>query len=183
MVLLHFLKRECETLFVHRFSADTMPLAYIFRNSGHYWALGGVVFGYILYHPSNSLVDRTSTQTAIALALYAYAELSNLYTHLTLRRLRPEGSRVRRIPYGYGFDWPFGGLSCPHYFFEIMAWIVIALWTWTVGILPFMGVAIFIMDHWAQQVFHVTFITDGRNSVSIGASFLTTRGGRLCSRG
>ncbi|KAJ3476755.1 hypothetical protein NLI96_g10946 [Meripilus lineatus] len=31
MVMLHFLKREYETLFVHRFSHGTMPFAYIFR--------------------------------------------------------------------------------------------------------------------------------------------------------
>lgn len=152
MVLLHFLKREIETLFIHRFSSDTMPWTYIFRNSGHYWALAGAIFGYTVNHPSNALVVRTPMQTNLLLALYTYAELSNLYTHLTLRSLRPQGSRVRRVPHGYGFDWPFGGLSCPHYFFEIAAWMAIGAWTWTWGIIPFLAVAVFIMDRWAQQV-------------------------------
>lgn len=50
------------------------------------------------------------------------AELSNLHTHLTLRALRPPGTRARAIPYGYGFSL----VSCPNYFFEIIAWAVIA---------------------------------------------------------
>src|SRR5208282_2161155 len=123
MVVLHFLKREFETLFIHRFSGDTMPLLYVIRNTAHYWGLAGIVFGYIVYHPSFSHSQRTSTQLVLAIAAYAYAELSNLYTHISLRRLRPEGSRVRQIPRGYGFDWPFGGISCANYFFEIMAWV------------------------------------------------------------
>lgn len=59
---------------------------------------------------------------------------------------------MRHIPHGYGFDWPFGGVSFPHYFFEIMAWGVIGLWTGTWGILPFLGIAVFIMDRWAMAV-------------------------------
>lgn len=31
MVMLHFLKREYETLFVHRFSHGTMPFNFVFR--------------------------------------------------------------------------------------------------------------------------------------------------------
>jgi very-long-chain enoyl-CoA reductase len=152
MVFIHFLKREYETLFIHRFSADTMPFVYIFRNSAHYWALGGLIFAYTAYHPSNSHVIRTQTQTILTIILYMYTELSNLVTHITLSRLRPEGTRIRRVPHGYGFDRPFGGISFPNYFFEIMAWMVIALWSWTWGIIPFLVVAVFIMDKWAQAV-------------------------------
>jgi hypothetical protein len=47
-----------------------------------------------------------------------FAQMSNFSTHLTLRNLRPEGSTERKIPFGYGFNW----VSCPNYFFEIMAW-------------------------------------------------------------
>lgn len=153
MVVLHFVKRELETLFVHRFSADTMPLAYIFRNSGHYWLLSGLVFGYVVYQPGYyANVQRTPTRTLITIILYLFAELSNLQTHITLRRLRPEGSRARPIPHGYGFDWPFGGISLPNYFFEILAWVVIGVWSECWAILPFILTAVWIMDRWAQQV-------------------------------
>jgi len=50
------------------------------------------------------------------------AELSNLSTHLTLRNLRPPGTRTRAIPHGYGF----GLVSCPNYFFESVAWAAVA---------------------------------------------------------
>jgi very-long-chain enoyl-CoA reductase len=154
MVIAHFVKRELETLFVHRFSADTMPFAYVFRNSAHYWALSGVVFGYVVYHPAFSHVKRTQNDLIIALGAYLYAELSNFSTHMTLRYLRPAGSRARQIPKGYGFDWPFGGISFPNYFFEILAWVAIGVWRGCWGIIPFLGTAIFTMDGWAQGVFH-----------------------------
>ena len=54
-----------------------------------------------------------------------FAELSNLSAHLTLRSLRPAGTTKRAIPYGYGFSL----VSCPNYFFETVAWTVIAVMT------------------------------------------------------
>lgn len=54
-----------------------------------------------------------------------FAELSNFHTHMTLRGLRPPGTRTRAIPYGYGFSL----VSCPNYFFEVMGWVVIAVMT------------------------------------------------------
>ncbi|CAH0520120.1 unnamed protein product [Peronospora belbahrii] len=47
---LHFLKREFETFFVHRFSRPTMPLRNLFKNCSYYWSFGAVV-GYPLCHP------------------------------------------------------------------------------------------------------------------------------------
>lgn len=46
-------------------------------------------------------------------------------THITLRNLRPPGTRVRAIPYGYGFDL----VSCPNYFFEFLAWSAVCFLT------------------------------------------------------
>lgn len=67
-VMLHFLKREYETLFVHRFSNGTMPFVYVFRkyvaehvfwritdvppSSLHYHIFGGVFLAYAIYRPS-----------------------------------------------------------------------------------------------------------------------------------
>lgn len=50
-VTFHFLKREYESVFVHRFSNSTMPLRNLFQNSFHYWVLSGLLIGYYLYSP------------------------------------------------------------------------------------------------------------------------------------
>jgi len=41
LIFAHYIKRELETAFVHRFSNETMPLSSIFINSAHYWVLMG----------------------------------------------------------------------------------------------------------------------------------------------
>ncbi|CCO36840.1 enoyl reductase [Rhizoctonia solani AG-1 IB] len=51
LVMLHFLKRELETIFVHRFSHATMPVGNLFRNSAHYHLLSGLLLSLALYGP------------------------------------------------------------------------------------------------------------------------------------
>src|SRR5690606_9894333 len=51
LCFVHFLKREYETLFVHKFSAATMPINYVFRNSAHYWLLGGIFLAWGIQAP------------------------------------------------------------------------------------------------------------------------------------
>src|SRR4051812_42549544 len=38
---LHFIKRELETAFLHRFASNTMPAWNVFRNSAMYWLMFG----------------------------------------------------------------------------------------------------------------------------------------------
>lgn len=122
MVIAHFLKREFETAFVHKFSHATMPIFNLYKNCAHYWVSGGLGLGYIAYRPDAPL-STSSTVLYLAVALYVFSELSNLQTHLILSRLRKPGSTERKIPRGYGFNL----VSCPNYFFEIMAWVSVTL--------------------------------------------------------
>ena len=50
---LHFVKRELETFFVHKFSRETMPLQNLFKNCAHYW-LAAVYVGWPLCSPQFS---------------------------------------------------------------------------------------------------------------------------------
>ncbi|KAF4571072.1 3-oxo-5a-steroid 4- dehydrogenase [Pleurotus pulmonarius] len=154
-VVLHFLKRELETLFVHRFSHATMPAKNIFKNSAHYHIFSGLLLAYDIYRPkyasaSNFIVNthRDNPQFLNACAaVWLFAELSNLSTHLTLRSLRPAGTGKRGIPYGYGF----GLVSCPNYFFETVGWFVICIMTNSIAAWLFFAISTGQMAIWAVK--------------------------------
>ncbi|KAG8690643.1 3-oxo-5a-steroid 4- dehydrogenase [Ceratobasidium sp. 395] len=147
LVMLHFLKREFETIFVHRFSHATMPVGNLFRNSAHYHLLSGLLLALSLYGPWYSAPSLAAKQVQNAapnwllgwgwpssdtssmlkwIAIWAFAELSNFHAHLTLRNLRPASNPTARgIPRGYLFEY----VSCPNYTFEIIAWVAFTLMT------------------------------------------------------
>lgn len=50
MGIVHFLKRELETLFVHVFSRNSMPFHRALINMFHYWILFGLLVGFELFH-------------------------------------------------------------------------------------------------------------------------------------
>ncbi|GAA5999672.1 trans-2-enoyl-CoA reductase (NADPH) TSC13 [Rhodotorula paludigena] len=153
LVLAHYAKRELETLFVHRFSSATMPFFNLFKNSGHYWGLSGILLAVPLYGPWNGAarVAGTTLDSDSWLygwtALWAYAELSNLVTHLNLASLRPRGTKTRQIPQGYGFNL----VSCANYWFETVAWVAFTGLTldWAAGL--FTAVAVAQMYVWALK--------------------------------
>lgn len=116
----HFLKRELETLFLHRFSASTMPARNIFKNSFHYWALAGLNIAAWIYAPSSPTAKVPNTVLLYGgLFVYTIGELGNLKAHVTLRGLRSSGGRERGIPSGLAFSL----VTCPNYTFEVISWI------------------------------------------------------------
>ena len=148
LLTIHFLKRELETLFVHRFSAATMPASNLFKNSAHYWILAGANIAFFTYRPSAPAAGESNPYiTYPALALFIIGELANLSTHLTLRGLRSSGGTERQIPHGLGFGW----VTCPNYGFETLAWIGIALVTWSWSTVFFAVVAVAQMGVWGQK--------------------------------
>ncbi|KAF9923056.1 3-oxo-5a-steroid 4- dehydrogenase [Linnemannia zychae] len=149
MVMLHFLKREYETVFVHRFSHGTMPFRNVFKNSAHYHLLSGLNLAYWVYGPWSAegtvLAERSDILVYGCIALYIFGELSNYHTHVTLRNLRPPGTKIRKIPRGYGFQW----VSCPNYFFETLSWLAVCILTRSWSAYLFFAVAVGQMYIWA----------------------------------
>ncbi|KAK9368136.1 3-oxo-5-alpha-steroid 4-dehydrogenase-domain-containing protein [Lipomyces kononenkoae] len=146
MVMLHFLKRELETMFVHKFSNDTMPLLNIFKNSGHYWILSGVSLGYFCYGPEPR-PDLPGYLFYGLIAFWVYSEVSNFITHLILSSLRPKGTKTRKIPVGYGFNL----VSYPNYFFEACSWLAVVLLTRSLAATVFLIVSTATMFQWSLK--------------------------------
>ena len=111
----HYLKREFETIFVHRFGSDTMPLRNLFKNSGYYW-INAIICAYFVNHPLYTPPSAIFVYSG--LAAFIIGELGNLQAHYTLRNLRKPGTRERNIPKGGLFEL----VSCANYTFEIFAW-------------------------------------------------------------
>jgi very-long-chain enoyl-CoA reductase len=126
MVVGHFIKREYETLFVHRFSNDTMPITGFVRNTAHYWLLLGIFSMYFMLHPEYTAPAWSSdTLSWVFFGMFWIAEYLNGACHAVLRDLRKPGSTERGIPQGYGFQL----VSSANYTWDLLAWIILALST------------------------------------------------------
>ena len=79
MAIGHYVKRELETLFVHKFSNDTMPLSNIFKNSFHYFILFGFATMYFYlspsYNPPSWGNDNIFTGCAVLFTIFEYLNL------------------------------------------------------------------------------------------------------------
>ena len=145
---LHFLKREFETVFVHHFTAPTMPFFYIYRNAAYYWGLAGLVIAYPLYSPTALAAgDIKPWLLYPGLALFVAGEVLNAHTHLVLRGLRSGDGQPRANPRGGAFDW----VTSPNYMYETVAWIGLCLITASWGTVVFTTAAVYMMARWAGQ--------------------------------
>lgn len=129
-VLLHYVKREYETIFVHRFSNDTMPWFNIIKNSTHYWFISGVMIAYFVYHPlftPASWIEANPMLLWVFVGLFLVSEFNNYICHTILRDLRKPGTKERGIPQGNLFSL----VSCANYTWELLAWLAFSIFTQT----------------------------------------------------
>ncbi|KAK8086381.1 enoyl reductase [Apiospora phragmitis] len=136
-VMLHFLKREFETAFIHKFSASTMPVANVFRNSFFYWAVAGLLAA---FEAENLSID------ALGLALYCFGEFMNFRVHYYLSTLRSPGGTERKIPRGLGFEL----VTSPNYMYEILSWIGVILISRSPSVALFIAVGSMYMFTWGK---------------------------------
>lgn len=136
----HYAKRVLETLFVHRFSHNTMPIMNLFKNCSYYWGFTAFV-SYFVSHPLYT--PPCTIQFYIGLGTFIFCELGNLSIHVALRNLRPPGTKIRRIPVPTinPFTLLFNFVSCPNYTYEVGSWIGFTIMTssFSAGLFTFAG--------------------------------------------
>lgn len=87
MGVLHYLKREYETAFVHVFSRESMPFKRLFINSLHYWVFFALFNSIeLFFFPSGHTLSKNTI--AIIVGLWAAFEFLNFKCHKVLGNFR-----------------------------------------------------------------------------------------------
>ncbi|RNF23314.1 3-oxo-5-alpha-steroid 4-dehydrogenase [Trypanosoma conorhini] len=142
----HFVKRELESLFVHKFSHATMPRRNIVRNCAYYWAFA-LFIGYVLCHPQYTEPSNRCLVNASAAAMVVF-ELLNFAVHKQLSGMRrSDGDTTRTVPKGVLFSL----VSCPNYTFEVLSWVSFSLGTSLVSSWLFTLAGFVQMAEWAVK--------------------------------
>lgn len=145
LFIAHFMKRELETLFVHKFSRPTMPLRNIFKNSIYYWSFAAFI-GYVLCHPA--FTEPSRMQSNVGAAMMVVSELLNFAVHYQLSTMRKgDGDTARNVPQGPLFSL----VSCPNYFFEVMSWVSFSIGTNMLSSWFFTAAGLLQMTEWALK--------------------------------
>lgn len=115
-LVVHYAKRCLEVLFVHKYSG---PMAWFTTISiGLYYTGVAAGISYLNRWP----IPAADFWFWLGLALFMGGAAGNFWQHVLLARLRGS-SREYVLPRGGWFEY----VVCPHYFFEIVAWLGIVL--------------------------------------------------------
>lgn len=123
LLLVHFLKRVLETLFVHKYSGSVSLATSSFI--GVYYSLVSALLA------SLHCNQPSDPAALLGVGLFVVGQLGNLYHHVLLSNLRgpkaPSGDRKSAyvVPRGGFFEY----VAMPHYFFELVAWLGVAVCT------------------------------------------------------
>ncbi|KAH8907059.1 hypothetical protein BR93DRAFT_927916 [Coniochaeta sp. PMI_546] len=144
---LHFIKRELETMFLHKFSANTMPAWNIFRNSFFYWVSAGLVAAYDVYAPGSlSSRDQLGLLDYFGFALWFNGEVCNYLVHKHLASLRKPGGTEKGIPRCIGSHL----VTSPNYMFEVIAWVGVIIISRSWAVVLFILIGISYMRDWSR---------------------------------
>lgn len=148
LIMLHYIKREYETIYIHQFSNATIPLANLVKNSVHSWVGGGILLSTAIYSPASLSARPLNLPTLyLGLLLWLIGESGNLKTHLILHDLRQSGTTERKLPTGWGFDL----ITCPNYSFETLSWVGILVMSRSWAVVVFLAFGVAQMGIWARK--------------------------------
>lgn len=119
MVFAHFLKRDLEVLFLHKYSGETELNAA--RMIGTVYAFVALMISLVSVSPTSSDLSFVSLYSGAP--LFLVGSLGNLYHHYLLAQLRSNSSKKYVAPRGGLFEL----VAAPHYLFELIAWLGIAI--------------------------------------------------------
>ncbi len=112
-VMAHFAKRTLEVLFVHNYSGYMQTLTFVIIVIT-YALIAGMISGL-----NARAIAELDALFWVGMVLFVVGEVGNFYHHKLLADLRAEGDSDYHLPRGGWFE----GATCPHYFFELLAWL------------------------------------------------------------
>lgn len=120
---IHFAKRCLEVMFLHQYSGRTDRATP--SMIGVYYALTVVLIAFANDVGLRSEIDgRTDGKNLFGSTLFAVGLLGNFYHHYLLSKLRSSKKTTKYVA-------PFGGMfefvATPHYLFELIGWLGIAI--------------------------------------------------------
>ncbi|GJP74470.1 hypothetical protein CLOP_g5046 [Closterium sp. NIES-67] len=160
----HYAKRCLETLFLHRYSGSTALPAVVFVTLGYcdlsyallsaQWITAAALSSPAAAAAAGSAAAAAASLNAasagasapcslapaanlmpLGLLLFLIGVAGNFYHHWILSRLRSHGSHEYRVPHGGLFHW----VTCPHYLFECINFLGVALMSQTaIGVAEFL---------------------------------------------
>ncbi|KAI8838139.1 3-oxo-5-alpha-steroid 4-dehydrogenase-domain-containing protein [Chytridium lagenaria] len=126
----HFAKRTLESLYIHQYSGwmgvlDVMFISSIYASVSYLNHIS-TLYAYL---ENPTFFDNQSKDVAyVGIALFFIGALGNLRHHLIMASWRKDGKTAEEktkyvVPKGGMFVW----VACPHYFFEIIMWLGVAI--------------------------------------------------------
>lgn len=149
----HYGKRLCESIFLHEFSHNTMPLYNLFKNCAYYWGYYGVICGFCLFREGYTEPTWFPVLRYFFIFLFFSAEVKNLKCHIILKELKTVNKGKKGIPDGEGFEL----VSCANYFWEIISWFCFSVFSSQIIFFGFTILGFIQMKEWAKKK-HMDYI-------------------------
>ena len=148
MAFFHYSKRVYETLFIHIFSHDTMPLKNLFKNCAYYWGIYGILCCYFIFHPNYNIISLFLYLRYLFGLLFFYAEYKNFKCHIILKELKEKNNGKKGIPPEKdGFQY----CTCANYFWEFLSWLSFSFLSLHWSIILFTCCGFYQMSLWALK--------------------------------
>lgn len=144
---IHFLKRDLEVLFIHKYSGSIAVDHSIVISFLYFITTAGIIYAQYL---SRELPEPSVDLKYAGVALFLIGITGNFYHHYILSQLRKAGEKAYKIPRGGLFSL----VICPHYLFEILG---------------FLGIC------FISQTIYAFFFTLGMTVYLVGRSYATRK--------